>query len=59
MALIGSRPRFFNIRPGPSDSLLNYLADADGSHHFALIVTQRQGDDEKIVAESRYAILRD
>jgi GNAT superfamily N-acetyltransferase len=53
------RYRFLSSIKGPSDSLLDYLADADGSHHFALIVTQGQGDDEKIVAESRYVVLKD
>ena len=53
------RYRFLSSIKGPSDSLLDYLADADGSQHFALIVTQGQGDDEKIVAESRYVIFKD
>ena len=53
------RYRFMSSIKGPSDSLLDYLADADGSYHVALIVTQGQGDDEKIVAESRYVIFKD
>ena len=53
------RYRFLCSIKGPSDSLLDYLADADGSHHVALIVKQGQGDDEKIVAECRYVVLKD
>jgi GNAT superfamily N-acetyltransferase len=53
------RYRFLSSIKAPSDSLLDYLADADGSHHFALVVVQGQGDDEKIVAESRYVVLKD
>lgn len=53
------RYRFLCSIKCPSDSLLAYLADADGSHHFALIVTQGQCDDEKIVAECRYVIFKD
>src|SRR5262245_20830989 len=40
----------------PSDSLVNYLADADGSQHVALIVTQGLADNERIVGEGRYVV---
>jgi len=53
------RYRFLASIRGPSDSLLDYLADADGLYHFALVVTQGLDDDEKIVAESRYVIAKD
>ena len=53
------RYRFLSSIKGPSDSLLDYLADADGSHHFALIATHGQGDEEKIVAEGRYVTFKD
>ena len=53
------RYRFMSSMKAPSDSLLDYLADADGSHHVALIVTQGRGDDEQIVAEGRYVIFKD
>lgn len=53
------RYRFMSSIKAPSDSLLDYLADVDGSQHFALIATQGQGADEKIVAESRYVIFED
>lgn len=52
------RYRFMSSIKAPSDSLLDYLADADGSNHVALIVTQGQGDDERIAAESRYVIFQ-
>ena len=53
------RYRFLSSIKAPSDKLLDYLADVDGSHHFALMVIQGEGDDEKMVAEARYVILKD
>lgn len=53
------RFRFMSSIKRPSDSLLNYLADADGSQHVALIVTQRLADDERIVGEGRYVLFNE
>lgn len=41
----------------PADSMLDYLTDCDGSRHVGLIVTQREGTEELIVAEGRYVVL--
>jgi GNAT superfamily N-acetyltransferase len=49
------RFRFMSSIRAPSDSLLGYLSDVDGSRHVALIVTQGFGGSESIVAEGRYA----
>src|SRR5262249_36133922 len=50
------RFRFMCSIKVPSDSLLNYLAEADGTRHVALIVTQQLGNGERIVGEGRYAV---
>ena len=50
------RYRFMSSIKAPSDSLLDYLSDVDGSRHVALIVTRGIGDTESIVAEGRYAM---
>jgi ribosomal protein S18 acetylase RimI-like enzyme len=42
-----------------SDSLLDYLSDVDGSRHVAFIVTQQDGENERIVAEGRYVALKE
>ena len=41
----------------PSDPMLDYLVDCDGSRHVALVVTQRKGNEELIIAEGRYVVL--
>ena len=53
------RFRFMSSIKRPSDSLLNYLADADGSRHVALIVTQGISEDERIVGEGRYVLFHE
>jgi len=53
------RCRFLSSIKALSDSLLDHLANAGGCGHFALFATQGQGDEERIVAESRYVILKD
>src|SRR5215470_263990 len=53
------RYRFMSSIKAPSDSLLDYLADADGLRHVALIITEGEGADEKIVAEGRYVIFKE
>jgi len=50
------RYRFLSSMTSISDSLLDHLTDIDGSQHAALIVTQREADEEMIVAEGRYVI---
>ncbi|HJZ67560.1 MAG TPA: GNAT family N-acetyltransferase [Blastocatellia bacterium] len=50
------RYRFLSPMTSISDSLLDYLADIDGSRHVALILTQREADEEMIVAEGRYVV---
>src|SRR5215831_1281447 len=52
-----SRYRFMSSIKAPSDSLLTYLSDVDGSSHAALIVTRGLGDSESILAEGRYAAI--
>lgn len=53
------RYRFMSSIKAVSNTLLNYLADPDGSRHVALIATQGEGRDERIVAEGRYVIFKD
>lgn len=53
------RYRFMSSIKAVSDSLLDYLADPDGSRHVALIAAQGEGDDERIVAEGRYVIFKE
>jgi len=53
------RRRFFGSIKLLSDGLLNYLSDGDGVRHAALIITERKGEDERIVGEGRYVCLRD
>lgn len=53
------RYRFMSSIRVLSDSLLDYLADVDGSRHVALIVTQQDGEDERIVGEGRYVALKE
>ena len=53
------RYRFMSSIRVLSDSLLDYLADVDGSRHVALIVTQQDGENERIVAEGRYVALKE
>jgi RimJ/RimL family protein N-acetyltransferase len=53
------RYRFMSSIKALSDSLLDYLADPDGSQHVALIVAQGEGDDERIVAEGRYVAFKE
>jgi GNAT superfamily N-acetyltransferase len=43
----------------PSEALLRYFSEADGSRHVALILTRQQADEENIVAEGRYVTLPD
>jgi len=52
------RYRFMSSIKGLSDSLLDYLANPDGSRHVALIAAQGEGGDERIVAEGRYVIFK-
>ena len=53
------RYRFMSSIRVLSGSLLDYLADPDGSRHVALIVTQQDGENERIVAEGRYVALKE
>jgi GNAT superfamily N-acetyltransferase len=53
------RWRFFGSIKLLSDGLLNYLSDGDGVRHAALIITERVGDKETIVAEGRYVCFKD
>jgi acetyltransferase len=53
------RCRFLSSIRWFSDGLLDHLANVDGQDHFALVVTQDEGDAEKIVAEGRYVIQKD
>lgn len=53
------RFRFMSSMSVPPDSLVDYMADADGFLHMALIVTHWEGADEKIVAEGRYVVIND
>jgi len=53
------RFRFMSSIRSPSESLLSYLAEADGARHVALIVTQGKVNDERIVAEGRYVVLKE
>lgn len=53
------RRRFFGSIKLLSDGRLNYLSDGDGVRHAALIITERQGDDETIVGEGRYVCFKD
>src|ERR1044071_715350 len=48
------RHRFLRMITSLPDSLLDTLVNADGVRHTALVVTQGQGGDEKIVAVGRY-----
>ena len=48
------RYRFMGSIKVLSDSLLDYLAGTDGSRHVALIATQKDGENDRIVAEGRY-----
>jgi ribosomal protein S18 acetylase RimI-like enzyme len=53
------RCRFMSSIKALSDSLLDYLADPDESRHVALILSQQEGEDERIVAEGRYVVLKE
>ena len=53
------RSRFMSSIKVLSDSLLDYLANPDGSRHVALILAQQEGEDERIVAEGRYVVLKE
>jgi RimJ/RimL family protein N-acetyltransferase len=53
------RYRFMSSIKALSDSLLDYLANPDGSRHVALILAQQEGEDERIVAEGRYVVLKE
>jgi GNAT superfamily N-acetyltransferase len=53
------RFRFMCSIKAPSDSLLNHLVEADGYRQVALIVTQAQADDERIVGEGRYVVFNE
>jgi GNAT superfamily N-acetyltransferase len=53
------RDRFMSSIDPASDSLLNCLAEPDGSSHVALIVTQGLGTDERVVAEGRFVVFNE
>ena len=53
------RYRFMSSIKALSDSLLDYLSNPDGSRHVALILAQQEGEDERIVAEGRYVVLKE
>lgn len=53
------RDRFMSSIDPTSDSLLNCLAEPDGSSHVALIVTQGVGTDERVVAEGRFVVFNE
>jgi GNAT superfamily N-acetyltransferase len=42
-----------------SEGLLAYLVNGDSRQHVALVLTQVDGDHEKIVAEGRYVVQKD
>jgi len=49
------RFRFLHPIHEVSDPLIDYLLNVDGSRRVALILTQKEGEEERIVAEGRYA----
>jgi len=53
------RYRFMSSIHSLSDGLLNYLVDIDGIRHKALVLTRGEGDGETILAEGRYAALKE
>lgn len=53
------RYRFHSPIKSVSGSLLDYLANSDGSRHVALIVTRRAEHQEMILGEARYVVLND
>jgi acetyltransferase len=53
------RRRFLSSIRWFSEGLLDYLVNGDGHQHVALILTQGEGDNEKIVAEGRYVVQKD
>src|SRR5262249_49495747 len=53
------RRRFLSSVKFFSEGLLDYLVNGDGYRHVALYVSDREGDDERIVAEGRYGMAND
>lgn len=53
------RYRFMSSINPASGSLLNYLAEPDGSRHVALIVTKGLGKSERVVAEGRFVVFNE
>ncbi len=51
------RYRFLRMVTSLPDSQLDQLATADGQSHVALVITQGENSDEKIVAVGRYFVL--
>lgn len=53
------RYRFLSPMNSIPHTLVDYLADSDGSRHVALILTQREAGEEMIVAEGRYVVFNE
>ena len=53
------RSRFMSSTNPPPDSLFSYYAEADGSRHVALIVTEALGTDERVVAEGGFVVFNE
>lgn len=53
------RYRFLSSMKSVPESLLDYLANSDGCRHVSLILTQREADEEMIVAEGRYVVFNE
>ena len=51
------RYRFLRMVTSLPDSQLDQLSQADGQSHVALVITQGENSDEKIVAVGRYFVL--